>query len=87
MEPNLENHEMEQGRQAASADMDGSTVESPLEEPKEKENTVLGSVKLARLLGTSVREGSWLNWGLVILIGAALFAIYRFMSVILYFVH
>ena len=84
MEPNQDNYQNTSGRQSGE-DASGTAAESPLEGQK-KENTVLGSVRLARLLGTSVREGSWLNWGLVILIGAALFAIYKFMAVVLYFV-
>ena len=60
---------------------------SPLESgAADSPNKVLGSERIGRFLGSSVRQGSWLNWGLVLLIGFALFAIYKIMSVILFFV-
>jgi len=84
MEAKNDNYDNEYARSAESVYNDAS-ASSPLEE-KAKDDKVLGSAKVSRFLSRSVREGSWLNWGLVILIGAALFAIYKIMSVILYFV-
>jgi len=54
-------------------------------EPKEEEQKILGSRKLYDFFGNKVREGSWMSWGLLLLLAFALYAITRIVVVILYF--